>query len=134
MLNLRQIFKYHPLIHNFAPKAFPLAATSESLRRCLRPLSHVLAKTPVPTIIPGPQAWLELDVDNVENATANLESRGYRMLSKTRKSPGAKRSVASSHRKELLVGVSRSTAEILQEKIGSRHSGQFVIERDLDGY
>ena len=32
-----------------------------------------------------PQAWLEFDVDNVENATANLESRGYRMLVKNKK-------------------------------------------------
>ena len=33
-----------------------------------------------PADIPVPQAWLEFDVDHVENATADLESRGYRVL------------------------------------------------------
>lgn len=33
------------------------------------------------------QAWLEFDVDDVEAATAELESRGYRMLVKSRKEP-----------------------------------------------
>lgn len=36
---------------------------------------------------PVPQAWLELDVDSVETATAELESRGYRMLVKNKKEP-----------------------------------------------
>lgn len=40
-----------------------------------------------PTDIPIPQAWLEFDVDDVEKATAELESRGYRMLVKGRKEP-----------------------------------------------
>lgn len=40
-----------------------------------------------PDNIPVPQAWLEFDVDNVEKATANLESRGYRMLVKNKKEP-----------------------------------------------
>lgn len=40
-----------------------------------------------PTDIPVPQAWLEFDVDNVEQATAELESRGYRMLIKNKKEP-----------------------------------------------
>jgi ribonuclease BN (tRNA processing enzyme) len=31
-------------------------------------------------------------------------------------------------------GPSRSTSEVLQEEIGSRYSGQFVIGRDLDVY
>jgi len=33
-----------------------------------------------PEDIPVPQAWLEFDVDSVEKATENLESRGYRIL------------------------------------------------------
>ena len=37
--------------------------------------------------IPPPQAWLEFDVDNVEEATLELESRGYRMLVKNKKEP-----------------------------------------------
>lgn len=40
-----------------------------------------------PDEIPPPQAWLEFDVDSVEKATAELESRGYRMLVKNKKEP-----------------------------------------------
>lgn len=40
-----------------------------------------------PEDIPVPQAWLEFDVDSVERATTELESRGYRMLVKNRKEP-----------------------------------------------
>jgi catechol 2,3-dioxygenase-like lactoylglutathione lyase family enzyme len=40
-----------------------------------------------PEDIPVPQAWLEFDVDNVENATASLESRGYRILIKNKREP-----------------------------------------------
>ena len=36
---------------------------------------------------PTPQAWLEFDVDNVEEATEELESQGYRMLVKVKKEP-----------------------------------------------
>jgi hypothetical protein len=34
-----------------------------------------------------PQAWLELDVENVEKATAELEARGHRMLVRNKKEP-----------------------------------------------
>ena len=40
-----------------------------------------------PDEIPPPQAWLEFDVDNVEEATLELESKGYRMLVKNKKEP-----------------------------------------------
>jgi Glyoxalase-like domain len=40
-----------------------------------------------PANTPVPQAWLEFDVDDVEGATAQLESRGYRMLIKNKKEP-----------------------------------------------
>lgn len=40
-----------------------------------------------PEEIPVPQAWLEFDVASVEEATAELESRGYRMLVKNRTEP-----------------------------------------------
>ena len=36
---------------------------------------------------PTPQAWLEFDVDGVEKATAELESRGYQMLFNNKKEP-----------------------------------------------
>ena len=40
-----------------------------------------------PSDVPVPKAWLEFDVDNVESTTAELESRGYRMLVKNKKEP-----------------------------------------------
>ena len=43
-----------------------------------------------PDNIPVPQAWLEFEVENVEKATAGLESRGHRMLIKNKKEPRAK--------------------------------------------
>lgn len=40
-----------------------------------------------PGNLPVPRAWLEFEVENVENATAGLESRGYRMLIKNKTEP-----------------------------------------------
>lgn len=40
-----------------------------------------------PKDLPVPQAWLEFDVESVENATADLESQGYRILVKNKKEP-----------------------------------------------
>jgi len=40
-----------------------------------------------PDELPAPQAWLEFDVDNVEPATRELESQGYRMLVKNKTEP-----------------------------------------------
>jgi len=40
-----------------------------------------------PSELPAPQAWLEFDVDDVERATAELESQGYRMLVKNKTEP-----------------------------------------------
>ncbi|MGH6663903.1 MAG: VOC family protein [Pseudolabrys sp.] len=40
-----------------------------------------------PSNTPIPQAWLEFDVEDVEAATAGLESRGYQMLIKNKKEP-----------------------------------------------
>ena len=57
----------------------------------LWPLSHAaescFGKNPWPPEIPAPQAWIEFDVENLEAATAELESRGYRMLVKNKKEP-----------------------------------------------
>jgi hypothetical protein len=57
----------------------------------LWPLSHAaqscFGKDSWPANVPVPQAWLEFDVDSVEEATAELESKGYRMLVKNRKEP-----------------------------------------------
>jgi catechol 2,3-dioxygenase-like lactoylglutathione lyase family enzyme len=40
-----------------------------------------------PDNLPVPQAWLEFEVDNVEKATADLESRGYQMLIRNKTEP-----------------------------------------------
>ncbi|MGH9591006.1 MAG: VOC family protein [Terracidiphilus sp.] len=40
-----------------------------------------------PNNIPVPQAWLEFEVDNVEEATIALESQGVRMLLKNKQEP-----------------------------------------------
>ncbi|HET8655107.1 MAG TPA: VOC family protein [Longimicrobiaceae bacterium] len=40
-----------------------------------------------PAEIPVPQAWLEFDVEDVEQATAVLERRGYRMLVENKTEP-----------------------------------------------
>lgn len=37
--------------------------------------------------MPVPQAWLEFDVESVQEATAALESRGYRILIKSKEEP-----------------------------------------------
>jgi catechol 2,3-dioxygenase-like lactoylglutathione lyase family enzyme len=57
----------------------------------LWPLSHAahacFGTDSWPAHLAAPQAWLEFDVENVEKATAALESRGYQMLVKNRKEP-----------------------------------------------
>ena len=40
-----------------------------------------------PEDVPIPQAWLGFDVGSVEQATAELESKGYKMLVKNKKEP-----------------------------------------------
>jgi len=40
-----------------------------------------------PADIPRPQAWLEFDVEDVTAATAEMESRGYRLLVANRTEP-----------------------------------------------
>ncbi len=61
-------------------KTFALWPLSEAAQSCF-------AKDSWPEDTPIPQAWLEFDVDDVEQATAELESRGCRMLIKNKKEP-----------------------------------------------
>jgi hypothetical protein len=61
-------------------KSFALWPLSHAARSCFERDSW-------PDEIPAPQAWLEFDVDSVERATSELESRGYRMLVKNKKEP-----------------------------------------------
>ena len=61
-------------------KSFALWPLSQAAQSCF-------GKDSWPSEIPPPQAWLEFDVDDVEKATAELESRGHRMLIKNKKEP-----------------------------------------------
>jgi hypothetical protein len=61
-------------------KTFALWPLSQAAQSCF-------GKDSWPDDIPAPQAWLEFDVDSVDKATAELESRGYRMLIKNKKEP-----------------------------------------------
>ena len=61
-------------------KTFALWPLSQAALSCF-------GKESWPEDIPVPQAWLELDVDSVEAATADLEARGYRILVKNQKEP-----------------------------------------------
>ncbi len=61
-------------------KTFALWPLSQAAQSCF-------GRDAWPDDVPVPQAWLEFDVDSVEKATAELESRGYRMLVKSRKEP-----------------------------------------------
>ena len=67
-----------------------------------------------PDGIPVPQAWLEFDVDNVEEATGELESRGYRMLTKNKKEPWGQTVTRFISPEGLLVGV--TFTPLLREK------------------
>ena len=58
-----------------------------------------------PEDIPVPQAWLEFDVDHVENATTDLESRGYRVLVKNKKEPWGQTVTRLLSPEGLLVGI-----------------------------
>ncbi|HEV2358967.1 MAG TPA: VOC family protein [bacterium] len=61
-------------------KSFALWPLSQAAQSCFGTDSW-------PKDIPVPQAWLEFDVDDVEKATAECESRGLRMLVKNKKEP-----------------------------------------------
>lgn len=57
----------------------------------LWPLNHAaqscFGSASWPSTIPIPQAWLEFDVEDVEQASAVLEERGYRLLRRNKKEP-----------------------------------------------
>jgi catechol 2,3-dioxygenase-like lactoylglutathione lyase family enzyme len=68
-----------------------------------------------PDDVPVPQAWLEFDVDDVEKATADLQSRGYRVLVKNRKEPWGQTVTRFISPEGLLVGVA-FTPSLRKEK------------------
>ena len=58
-----------------------------------------------PDDIPAPQAWLEFEVDNVEQATNLLESKGVRMLVRNKQEPWGQNLSRFLSPEGLLVGV-----------------------------
>jgi len=79
-------------------KSFALWPLSQAAESCF-------GKDSWPAEVPIPQAWLEFDVDNVEKATAELESRGYRMLVKDRKEPWGQTVTRFLSPERLLIGI-----------------------------
>jgi hypothetical protein len=79
-------------------KTFALWPLSQAAQSCF-------GKDTWPAGFPVPQAWLEFDVDNVEEATGELESRGYRMLIKNKKEPWSQTVTRFMSPEGLLVGV-----------------------------
>ena len=78
----------------------------------LWPLEHAaescFGKDAWPAEIRPPQAWLEFDVEDVGQATAQLESRGYRLLVKNRKEPWGQTVSRFLSPEGLLVGVTET--------------------------
>ena len=59
---------------------FALWPLSEAAQSCFGSASW-------PSDVPVPQAWIEFEVDSVEDSTAALERRGHRILVKNKKEP-----------------------------------------------
>jgi hypothetical protein len=61
-------------------RTFALWPLSQASRSCF-------GKDAWPDEIPAPQAWLEFEVENVQEASSLLEDRGYRLLIKNKNEP-----------------------------------------------
>jgi hypothetical protein len=61
-------------------KTFALWPLSQAAQSCF-------GKDSWPDDVPVPQAWLEFDVGSVEQATAALVTKGYKMLVQNKKEP-----------------------------------------------
>ena len=61
-----------------------------------------------PGNIPVPQAWIEFDIANIENATAELTSQGYKLLVAMRKEPWGQVVTRLLDPEGLLVGITHT--------------------------
>ena len=84
-------------------KTFALWPLSQAAQSCF-------GKDSWPDSVPVPQAWLEFDVDNVQEATAALESQGYRILVKSKKEPWGQTVSRFISPEGLLVGITFTPA------------------------
>ena len=80
-------------------KTFALWPLSQAARSCF-------GRDTWPEDVPVPQAWLEFDVENVEEATAELERRGYRMLVRNKTEPWGQTVSRMLSPEGLLIGIS----------------------------
>ena len=75
----------------------------------LWPLAHaaesIFGSATWPADVPTPQAWVEFDVENVESASAALESQGYKLLVKNKTEPWGQTVTRFLSPEGLLVGV-----------------------------
>ena len=63
-----------------------------------------------PGNVPAPQAWIEFDVEDIERATAELKSQGYKLLVSTQKEPWGQVVTRLLGPEGLLVGVTDTPA------------------------
>ena len=84
-------------------KTFALWPLSQAAQSCF-------GRNSWPDDVPVPQGWLEFDVDNVKEATAALEARGYRILVKSRKEPWGQTVSRLISPEGLLVGITLTPA------------------------
>jgi catechol 2,3-dioxygenase-like lactoylglutathione lyase family enzyme len=84
-------------------KTFALWPLSQAAQSCF-------GKDSWPDNVPVPQAWLEFDVDSVQEATAALESRGYRILIKSKEEPWGQTVSRFLSPEGLLVGITFTPA------------------------
>ena len=84
-------------------KTFALWPLSQAAQSCF-------GKDSWPDNVPVPQAWLEFDVDSVQEATAALESRGYRILNKSKEEPWGQTVSRFLSPEGLLVGITFTPA------------------------
>jgi len=84
-------------------KTFALWPLSQAAQSCF-------GKDSWPDNVAVPQAWLEFDVDSVQEATAALESRGYRVLVKSKKEPWGQTVSRFLSPEGLLVGITLTPA------------------------
>jgi catechol 2,3-dioxygenase-like lactoylglutathione lyase family enzyme len=63
-----------------------------------------------PADLPIPQAWIEFDVANIETATAELKSQGYKLLVATRTEPWGQIVTRMLGPEGLLVGITHTPA------------------------
>lgn len=61
-----------------------------------------------PENLPVPQAWIEFDVESIENATETLKNRGYKLLVFARKEPWGQIVTRMLSPEGLLVGITHT--------------------------